>query len=46
MLGLSVRSVYRLVDRAELPAPVKIGGSSRFFQSDLDRFLAELREKR
>lgn len=46
MLGLSVRSIYRLVDRGELPPPVKVGGSSRFFASDLDAYYEKLREQR
>lgn len=42
-LGLSRRTVYRMIDRGELPLPVKVGTSTRFFAEDIDRFLEELR---
>lgn len=45
-LGLSRRTIYRMVDRGELPLPVKVGSSTRFFEEDLDHFLDGLRQQR
>jgi len=45
-LGLSVRAVYRLVARDEFSRPVKVGGATRFYESDLDEYLSRLREGR
>ena len=36
VLGISRRTVWRLIARAELPAPVKVLGSSRVAESELD----------
>jgi len=45
-LGLSTRAVYRLIARDDLPPPVKVGGASRFFRSDIDAYLNRLKSAR
>lgn len=45
-LGLSVRAVYRLIARGDLPRPVKVGGATRFFESDLTAYMASLQSQR
>jgi len=44
VLGVSRRSVQRLIAEHELPQPVKVRGSSRLYATDLKEFLARLRE--
>ncbi len=43
LLGISVRSWQRLVERGEAPKPVKIGKSSRWRRSDVEAFVASRR---
>lgn len=45
-LDISVRALYRLMARGEMPPPVKVGGASKLYVSDLDAYLARLREER
>ncbi len=45
-LDVSVRGLYRLIANQELPRPVKIGGSSKLFESDLNGYLNRLRKRR
>ncbi len=45
-LGICPRSVRRLVDRGELPPPVRIGGAVRMFKSEVDAYLNRLRQVR
>lgn len=45
-LDISVRGLYRLMARQELAQPVKVGGASKLFISDLDAYLDRLRNKR
>jgi excisionase family DNA binding protein len=45
-LCLSTRAVYRLIADGALPRPVKLGGASRFYESDVHAFLEKLREQR
>lgn len=45
-LDLSLRAVYRLIARGDLPRPVKVGGSSKLFMSDLDAYLEALKATR
>ena len=45
-LDTSIRGVYRLIARREFPPPVKVGGASKFYDSDVDAYLARLREAR
>ncbi len=46
LLSLSVRGVWRLVAKGELPPPVKIGRCSVWFESDLVAFQMQLRRQR
>ena len=39
LLGISVRSWQRLVERGEAPKPMKIGKSSRWRRSDVEAFV-------
>lgn len=45
-LGLSIRAVYRLIARGEFPRPVKVGGATRFYESDVGEYLIRLRAVR
>lgn len=45
-LNVSVREVWRLVARGELPPPVKIGRCSVWFESDIVEFQMQLRAQR
>lgn len=45
-LRISVRAVYRLIAKGDLPPPVKVGGATRFFDSDLHRYLESLNLQR
>ena len=45
-LDLSVRAVYRLIARGLLPRPVKVGGATKFFESDIQRYMATLQAQR
>ena len=42
MLGICARTVHRLVASNELPGPVKVGRASRWFTSDVNRYLSKL----
>lgn len=41
LLAISVRGVWRLASKGEIPPPVKIGNSTRWRSSDLDSFIAQ-----
>lgn len=45
-LDISVRGLYRLIARKELANPVKVGGSSKLFESDLEAYKARLKSQR
>ena len=45
-LDISVRGLYRLIARKDMPTPVKVGSSSKLFKSDLDDYKACLKEQR
>jgi len=45
-LDLSARAVYRLIASGALPPPLRLGGSRKFLESDLDEYLARLRSDR
>jgi excisionase family DNA binding protein len=45
-LALSQRSVYRLIAKGELPPPVKVGGATRLYASDVDAYLENLKSTR
>jgi len=46
VLSGSVRTVWRLVARGELPAPVKVGRSARLCLSDVEAYLERLKAQR
>lgn len=46
LLGVSRRTIERLVSRREFPPPLKVGARSFFFRADVEAFLARLAEKR
>ncbi len=43
LLNVSIRTVYRLVAGGVLPAPVKIGRSTRFRPDDVERCVERCR---
>lgn len=45
-LAVSTRTVHRLIAAGLLPHPAKVGRASRWFASDIARFLARLRTDR
>jgi predicted DNA-binding transcriptional regulator AlpA len=45
-LGVSKRSVWRLVASSDLAAPVKVGRCTRWFVADLQTYLDRLRQRR
>lgn len=45
-LGVCTRTVHRLIASGELPPPVKVGRASRWFTSDIERYLNRLRQAR
>ena len=46
VLGISRRTVWRLIAQAELPAPVKVLGSSRIAESELGQYIERLKRER
>ena len=44
--GRSRASIYRDISEGRLPAPIKIGGSSRWLKSEVDAKLAEAADQR
>lgn len=45
-LNISTRALYRLIARKEIARPVKVGGSSKLCESDLDTYLTRLKQTR
>lgn len=45
-LGVSLRTLYRLIAGGELPQPVKVGSASRMPESDLVRYIESLKRRR
>lgn len=45
-INVSVRTLYRLVSNGEVAQPVKVGGLSKFFESDLEEYFRRLKKKR
>jgi len=45
-LDVSVRGLYRLMARKELPPPVKVGGASKLYESDITGYLDRLQSAR
>lgn len=46
VLDVSVRQVWRLIAREELPRPVRIGRSVKLFVSDLESYMDRLKSQR
>lgn len=44
-LDISTRGLYRLIANDELPRPIKVGGSSKLCESDLDAYIERLKKK-
>lgn len=40
-VGLAVPTIYELIRKGEFPAPVKLGRSSRWLESEIDAFIEE-----
>lgn len=45
-LNISLRGIYRLIASAQLPRPVKVGGSTKLFERDIHQYLASLEAQR
>ncbi len=45
-LGVSLRTLYREVASGKLPRPVKVGACSRFPQTELERYVEQLKRER
>jgi excisionase family DNA binding protein len=45
MLGLSERTVWRLVETGEIPRPIKLGRSVRWSRSTIERFVTQRAEE-
>ena len=45
-LSLSRRAVYRLIAKGDLPRPVKVGGATRLYASDITTYLETLKATR
>ena len=41
LLAISVRSVWRLASRGELPPPIEIGRSKRWRRDDIEKFVGD-----
>lgn len=46
MLGIGRSTFHRWVSSGDLPRPVKMGGCTRWWQSELEGYLADLSEAR
>jgi len=46
VFGLCTRSVWRMVANGELPPPILVGHSRRWYQADLNAYLAQQTAKR
>ncbi|WP_425494631.1 helix-turn-helix transcriptional regulator [Luteolibacter pohnpeiensis] len=45
-LALSRRAIYRLIANGDLPRPVKVGGATRMYVSDIVIYLETLKSTR
>ena len=45
-LGRSERQIWRMVQDAELPGPVRMGHSSRWYWSEIEGYLQQLKGQR
>jgi len=46
ILGVCVRSVRRMIERGELPQPVRVGHAVGLMQSDIETHLERMRNER
>ena len=46
LLGVCARTIHRLVAAGELPPPAKVGRASRWFVSDVERYMDKLKQVR
>jgi excisionase family DNA binding protein len=46
VLGVCVRSVRRMIDRGELPQPVRVGRAVGLLESEIEAYLERMREQR
>jgi excisionase family DNA binding protein len=46
VLGISVRKVWRMMAAGQLAAPVRMGRSSRWPQSEIQQYIEELKQQR
>jgi excisionase family DNA binding protein len=45
LLSICSRGVWRLVNRGEIPQPVHVGRAARWYESDIQRYMHELRDR-
>ena len=45
-LGVCRRQIYRLWHRGEIPPPVKVGGATRWLESDVEAYIEKLKQAR
>ena len=45
-LGVDRRTLYRMIDRGDVPKPIKQGKLNYFFESDLMKYFANLKAQR
>jgi excisionase family DNA binding protein len=45
-LSVCRRQIYRLWHRGEIPGPVKVGGATRWPESDLEAYIEKLKQAR
>lgn len=41
MVSISTRTLWRLVSANQFPAPVRVGGSTRWRRADVERWIAD-----
>ena len=46
LLGISLRTVWRLISAGELPKPVHVGRQASLFASEVNAYLAKLKSSR
>ncbi len=46
ILSVHPRTVYRMVQTGEIPAPVKVGRGTRFVASEIEAMILELKGRR
>ena len=42
ILGISQRTMYRLIDMGKAPAPVKLGRATRLVRTEVDKYIEQL----